>query len=180
MGSAKPVVVKRLEANNISAQFYRMHIGIDNAVYGHGAKAKKAVQQYLDYIRKESGPDEVARQWERIWTAYVAFATTGDVSDELAVQRDYPPTIESQMVSLIKQKKYFAQRNHSNLPALGLLANRMNDWFEDPQAFLDELAKSRYVTPGDPAKSYILNNRTTYAGPMYKVFSPAELELWAE
>src|SRR5262249_1109517 len=70
--------------------------------------------------------------------------------------------------------------NHSNLPAFGLLANRMNDWFEDAQAFLDELAKSRYVTPGDPAKSYILNNRTTYAGPMYKVFSPAELELWPE
>ena len=56
----------------------------------------------------------------------------------------------------------------------------MNDWFEDPQAFLDELAKSRYITPGDPDGSYLLNNRTTYEGPMYKVFSPAELSLWAE
>jgi hypothetical protein len=172
--------VKRLEANHINAQFYRMHIGIDNAVYGHGAKAKEAVQQYLDYIGKESGPDEVARQWKRIWTAYVAFATTGDVSDDLAVQRDYPPTVESRMVAMIEQKTYFAQRNHSNLPAFGVLPNRMNDWFLDPEAFLDELANSRYITPGDPDGSYLLNNRTTYEGPMYKVFSPAELALWAE
>jgi hypothetical protein len=172
--------VKRLEANNISAQFYRMHIGIDNAVYGHGAKAKQAVKQYLDYVREEGGPAEVARVWERIWTGYVAFATTGDVSQELAAWRDYPPTIEQQMIELIKQKKYFAQRNHFNLPAFGIVPNRMNDWFEDPQAFLDELARSRYVTPGDPKSSYFLNNRTTYEGPMYKIFSPSELALWAE
>ncbi len=174
--------VKRLEAANppINSQFYRMHIGIDNAVYGHGAKAKKAVQQYLDYIRKESGPEEVVRQWKRIWTAYVAFATTGDVSDDLAVQRDYPPTVETRMIAMIQQKKYFAQRNHSNLPALGVLGNRMNDWFEDPEAFLDTLATSKYIKPGDPDNSYLLSNRTTYEGPMYKIFSPAELALWAE
>ena len=174
--------VKRLEATSppITAQFYRMHIGIDNAVYGHGAKAKKAVQQYLDYVRKESGPEEVTRQWKRIWTAYVAFATTGDISDDLAVQRDYPPTVETRMIAMIQQKKYYAQRNHSNLPAFGVLGNRMNDWFEDPQAFLDALATSKYITPGDPANSYLLDNRTTYEGPMYKIFSPAELALWAE
>lgn len=172
--------VKRLEANNISAQFYRMHIGIDNAVYGHGAKAKEAVKQYLDYVRAEAGPAEVARVWERIWTGYVAFATTGDISQDFAVWRDYPPTVEQQMIELIKQKKYFAQRNHFNVSEFGVVSNRMNDWFEDPQAFLDELANSRYVTPGNPSGSYFLNNRTTYEGPMYKIFSPSELALWAD
>lgn len=33
---------------------------------------------------------------------------------------------------------------------------------------------------GDPDNSYILSNRTTYSGPMYKIFTPAELKLWAD
>jgi hypothetical protein len=170
--------VKRLEAKQFNAQFYRMHIGIDNASEGHGAKARLAVQQYLDYVRAESGPEEAARQWERIWTGYVAFETTGDISDDFATMRDYPPMIEDRMVALINAKKYYAQRNHSNLPVLGI--NRMNDWFEDPIAFLDQLADSRYVVKGDPDNSYLLNSRTTYSGPMYKIFTPAELKLWAD
>lgn len=170
--------VKRLEAKHFNAQFYRMHIGIDNASEGHGAKAKLAVQQYLDYVRAEGGPDEAARQWKRIWTGYVAFETTGDISDDFATMRDYPPMIEDQMVALITAKKYYAQRNHANLPVLGI--NRMNDWFEEPMAFLDQLANSRYVVNGDPDKSYLLNDRTTYSGPMYKIFTPAELKLWAD
>lgn len=171
--------VKRLEAKHFNAQFYRMHIGIDNASEGHGAKAKLAVQQYLDFITAESGPEEAARQWERIWTGYVAFETTGDISDDFATMRDYPPMMEDQMTALIQGKKYYAQRNHSNLPVFGV--NRMSDWFEEPVAFLDQLANSpRYIAKGDPDNSYLLNNRTTYSGPMYKIFTAAELKLWAD
>jgi hypothetical protein len=82
------------------------------------------------------------------------------------------------MAALIQGKKYYAQRNHSNLPVFG--KNRMNDWFEEPGAFLDQLADSIYVSKGDPDNSYILSNRTTYNGPMYKIFTPAELKLWAD
>lgn len=170
--------VKRLEAKHFNAQFYRMHIGIDNANDGHGAKAKLAVRQYLDFVRSESGPAEAARQWERVWTGYVAFATTGDISDDFATKHDYPPSIEDQMVALIEQKKYFAQRNHSNLPMLG--PNRMNDWFEEPVAFLDQLAGSRYISKGDPDGSYLISDRTSYSGPMYKIFTTSELKLWAD
>ena len=170
--------VKRLEAKGFDAHFYRMHIGIDNASQGHGAQAKRAVELYLDFVTAESGPEEAARQWKRIWNGYVAFETTGDVSDDFAAMRDYPPLIEDQMTALIQGKKYYAQRNHANLPIFG--RNRMNDWFEEPIAFLDQLANSIYVARGDPDSSYILNNRTTYSGPMYKIFTTAELKLWAD
>jgi hypothetical protein len=170
--------VKRLESKGFNAHFYRMHIGIDNASEGHGAQAKRAIALYLDLITAESGPEEAARQWKRIWNGYVAFETTGDISDDFAAIRDFPPLIEDQMVTLIQGKKYYAQRNHSNLPAFG--KNRMNDWFEEPSVFLDQLANSIYVSKGDPDNSYILNNRTTYIGPMYKIFTPAELKLWAD
>jgi L-Lysine epsilon oxidase N-terminal/L-lysine epsilon oxidase C-terminal domain/Iron-containing redox enzyme len=170
--------VKRLEAKHFNSQFYRMHIGIDNAVEGHGAKAKLAVQQYLELVGADSGPEEAARQWERIWTGYVAFETTGNVSDDFAALRDYHPMMEDRMTAMIARKKYFAQRNHSNLPVFG--DNRMNDWFEEPVAFLDQLANSRYIVKGDPNNSYLINNRTTYGGPMYKIFTAAELKVWAD
>lgn len=172
--------VKRLERQHINAQFYRMHIGIDNADDGHGAKGKMAVQQYLDALREKSGDEEVEKQWERIWTGYAAFATTGDIANDLIVQRDYPPTIEQQMLSLIARKQPFAQLNHGNDNLPKFAGNRLNDWFEEPQGLLDLLAASNYVVPGDPDASYLLNDRTTYRGPMYKVFSPDELKLWAD
>jgi len=172
--------VKRLEANGISAQFYRMHIGIDNADDGHGAKAKRAVQQYLDHIREKAGPDDVQREWRRIWDGYVAFETTGYVADDLEIARHFPPLIEDLMADLINRKKAVGQLNHgnNNLPPLG--GNRLNDWFEDPNGFMDELAKSPYIAPGDPGGSYLLNNRISYQGPMYKVFAPDEIKLWED
>jgi hypothetical protein len=172
--------VKRLEANGISAQFYRMHIGIDNADDGHGAKAKKAVQQYLDHIREKGGSDEVQKEWQRIWNGYVAFSSTGHVGDDIEIARQYPRLIEDLMVDLINRKKPFGQLNHgnNNVPRLG--ANRLNDWFEDPNGFLDELAKSSYITPGDPDGSYLLNDRISYHGPMYKIFTPDEIKVWGD
>jgi hypothetical protein len=172
--------VKRLERWNINSQFYRMHIGIDNADDGHGAKARMAVQQYLDHVREKSGPEEVEKQWERIWTGYAAFATTGDIGNDLIIQRDYPPTIEQQMVSLVTRKQPFAQLNHGNDNLPKFAGNRLNDWFEEPEGLLDQLANSNYIIPGDPDMSYLLNDRTTYRGPMYKVFTQAELKLWAD
>jgi L-Lysine epsilon oxidase N-terminal/L-lysine epsilon oxidase C-terminal domain/Iron-containing redox enzyme len=173
--------VKRLERQNISTQFYRMHIGIDNADDGHGALAKQAVQQYLDYVRAKSGEEEAEAQWERIWNGYAAFATTGDVSNDMQIQRDYPPGVEQRILDLIGRKKVFAQLNHGNsFPKLKLGDNRLNDWFNDPPAFLDALAKSSFIAPGDPSASTLLNDRTTYRGPMYKVFTPDELKLWAD
>ncbi len=37
----------------IDTQFWRMHVGIDNATNGHGAKARDAIIMYLDKVREE-------------------------------------------------------------------------------------------------------------------------------
>jgi hypothetical protein len=172
--------VKRLEHNKINAQFYRMHIGIDNADEGHGAKARQAVNQYIDHLRETSGETEALKQWERIWTGYAAFATTGDISNDLAILRNYPITIDQRMVNVVTEKKRYAQLNHGNGSLKPLGENRLNDWFEDPDAFLQQLAHSQFVTPGDPDHSLLLTDRVSYHGPMYKIFTADELKLWAD
>jgi hypothetical protein len=58
-------------------------------------------------------------------------------------------------------------------------ANYLNDWFLDPPGLLDELVRSGLIIPGDPEHSPFFD-RTTYTGPMYKVFDADELALWQE
>lgn len=74
----------RLEAWGINTHFYRMHVGIDNAAQGHGAKARQAVEMYLDRVRQQTGSeDEVQKQWKRIWNGFVAFETVGTIAQDL-------------------------------------------------------------------------------------------------
>src|SRR5207244_2789852 len=47
--------IKLFDTYGLNAQFYRLHVGIDNAADGHGAKARRAVQLHLEQVRAESG-----------------------------------------------------------------------------------------------------------------------------
>jgi len=163
----------------IDAKFLRMHVGIDNAADGHGAKAKAAVHEYLEQIAKEGGEEAVQQHWKRIWRGFVAFAAPMDnyLPDEYAVFLRRPKSVEQRLTDLIARKRPYASRNHSE-KRLG--TDRINDLFEYPGELLAELAASQWVVPGEPQNSKLLTYLTTYDGPMYKVFNDGELELWAE
>ena len=171
--------VKRFDYRGINTQFWRMHVGIDNAVDGHGAKARQAVELYLDDVLKQSGSEAVAREWGRIWTGFVAFATAGanylGIDDDVAARRK--PTVYDRLSMLFDRKKHYGSVNHSER-RLGV--NRINDWFDDTDSFAEELAHSAWVVPGDPDASRLLNHLTTFNGPMYEVFSAGDLALWRE
>jgi hypothetical protein len=171
--------IKKLDYHGIDSQFWRMHVGIDNAVDGHGAKARNAVNVYLDNVLKESGGNAMRREWKRIWTGFVAFATAGmhylGIDDVLAVRR--PPTMTDKIKALMARKQHYGSLNHANRK-LGV--NRINDWFDDPDGFVDALAHSAFVVPGNPKASRLLNYLTTFDGPMYEVFDAADVALWRE
>ena len=66
--------VALIEHYGFDAHYWIMHIGIDNPVNGHAARAIRAILLYLDNIRANAGGEEaVAAQWARIWDGYVAF-----------------------------------------------------------------------------------------------------------
>lgn len=169
--------IKKLDYHGIDSQFWRMHVGIDNAVDGHGAKARNAVNVYLDNVLKESGNEAMQREWKRIWTGFVAFATAGmnylGIDDVLAHRR--PPTITDKIKSLMARKQHYGALNHANRK-MGV--NRINDWFDDLDGFVDELAHSAFVVPGNPEASRLLNYLTTFDGPMYEVFDADDVALW--
>jgi hypothetical protein len=169
--------VKRYDYHGFNSQFWRMHVGIDNAVDGHGAKAREATALYLDNVLKESGLEAMQREWKRIWTGFVAFATAGYnyMGSDTAVAKRRPQTIYDRMTDMIGRKQHYGSLNHGD-KRLGV--NRINDWFDDSNGFIDELAHSSYVVPGNPDASRLMTYLTTFNGPMYEVFNAEDLALW--
>jgi hypothetical protein len=168
--------MKLLEHWGIDTHFYRMHVGIDNASTGHGAKARAAIKLFLDQAFQRGGDELRQRLWRRIWTGRVAFGNIGDFSGQLAGlihAMDTPDGLRSRVVTLVRRKARYASQNHNDKKLGGVL---LNDWFKDPEGLVDALARSPWIVPGDPEHSPFFA-KLSYDGPMYKVFTPDETEL---
>jgi hypothetical protein len=167
-------MVKLYTAHGYNPLFYRLHVAIDNPVSGHGALARQAVMLYLDHVRNESGEREMQEHWRRIWTGYLAFKFVGGPDWQYHLTN--PPTVEERLLAMFAHKRHYAQLNHGNR-RFGV--NSINDWFDEPEAFLEELAASDLIVKGDAANSKIFA-LMAFNGPMLKVFSTQDKELWAE
>jgi hypothetical protein len=162
--------------HGVDAHFYIMHIGIDNAVNGHGQRAAEAVRLYLTGIRASGGDVAVAQAWRRIWNGYVAFGYTGRVGADLIDLIQHPPSLRNRLIDLIERKAIYGQYNHEN-HMIG--DNKINAWFQDPEGFLDALVANDYLAAGDWEGSKLFKLLDFETGPMYRVFTPDEIELWA-
>jgi hypothetical protein len=172
----------------IDSHFWQMHVGIDNASEGHGAKAREAVELYLDEALKNGGDAAVQAEWKRIWRGFVAFATAGfgyfsnknvidDQRTDLDLNRSHQGSPEDAVTTLIQRKAHYGSLNHREKQLGG---NRINDLFSEPDMFVEQLAKSSWVVAGKPDESKLLNHLTTFEGPMYKVFDQNDLQLWRD
>ncbi|HEX4423731.1 MAG TPA: LodA/GoxA family CTQ-dependent oxidase, partial [Kofleriaceae bacterium] len=157
--------------------FYVMHIGIDNAANGHGDRAVRAIRQYLDGVRTSGGDTAVQAQWRRIWNGFVAFGAAGNFGTDLANLLTNRPSLRDRVVQMIADKSEYAQRNHDQ-KRMG--PNLLNDWFADPEAFLDALVTYGKLIPGDWANSPMRALTSFETGPMYRVFTDEERQLWAD
>lgn len=169
-----PAMVKLYEYHGFPSLFYKLHVAIDNPVNGHGARARDAVNLYLDHVRAEGGDSEVQAHWRRIWTGYLAFRFGG--FDEWRYRLTNPIPVFDLMVALVNQKKHYGQLNHHSL-RFG--PNLINDLFDEPDIFLTELSRSDLIVRGD-AKSSPIFGLMSQTGPMLKVFSAKDKALWTE
>ncbi|KVN40323.1 hypothetical protein WT12_28900 [Burkholderia territorii] len=79
------------------------------------------------------------------------------------------------MIDLIRRKSRFAAGYHSRLK----LADRPFDEqvTHDPENFVRDLARSRWIAPGKPDESLLLTRLISFGGPMFRVFSDQEIEV---
>lgn len=172
----KPTIAL-LEYYGIDPHFYVMHVGIDNAVNGHGRRAMDAIQLYLDEARLRGGEPAVQAEFERIWSGYVAFSLAGTLADDLKNMLQQPPSYHDQMVAMVQRKAQFGSLNHDK-HMLG--ANRINDWFSEPAGFLQALIDGGYIVPGNIAGSKFFSLLEFANGPMFRVFTDDEKQLWKD
>jgi L-Lysine epsilon oxidase N-terminal/L-lysine epsilon oxidase C-terminal domain/Iron-containing redox enzyme len=159
----------------LDPHFYIMHIGIDNAVNGHGQRAADAVRLYLQNMREAGGDEAVQRAWRRIWNGFIAFGSMGTFGQDLLDLISHKPSLRDQMLAMIERKSDFGSRNHQQ-HMVG--PTRIDEWFSDPPAFLQALQDHDYITPGDWANSRMLKLMDFETGPMYRVFTDDEIALW--
>lgn len=157
----------------IDTRFYELHVAIDNAASGHGAIAKQAVQRHLENVRIDLGEEAVQAEWERVWVGYVAFATTGDLGQELAEKAVRPRSPAEKVAAIIRVKAPKAQLNHGTRMLGGSL---LNDLFADPSRLMNQLVLAGHVVAGDPDGSPLLALLGA-DGPMYRVFSESEISV---
>lgn len=164
-----------VERAGLSAHFYRMHIAIDNAEDGHAAGSLRAVKLYLHQVMLQGGDQAVQDQWRRIWDGYVAFALTFAMLVQQIIKTvKEPQSLQSQLEQLIRRKKTYGQYNHGARELCGI---PVNDWFNEPRGFLRSLITAGFVVPGKPESSPFLE-LLGFRGPMYHVFTEAEIKLW--
>lgn len=160
------------------AHYWEMHVGIDNPLTGHAAKAIQAIVQYLENIRANAGGEEAMElQWQRIWNGWMAFGTYGTFAQDLRHHLRHKPSLEQQVIAMIEAKAPFGSMNHD----LNMLdGTPINDWFLDPPGFMKALIHAGYFVPGDPDGSSFFELTTFQTGRMYKVFTDEELKLWSD
>eukprot|EP01130_Rhizamoeba_saxonica_P012744 TRINITY_DN540_c1_g2_i1.p1 TRINITY_DN540_c1_g2~~TRINITY_DN540_c1_g2_i1.p1 ORF type:complete len:599 (+),score=118.25 TRINITY_DN540_c1_g2_i1:25-1797(+) len=171
----KPVI-KLLKYHGIDTSYYDMHVAIDNAVNGHGFKAKKLVIEYMDQVRKIGGEELVQKIWKRIWNGYITFTLVGGFFDDLEklITHKYDP--HEEMVKMILRKSKYGSKNHNDRTMGG---KKINDLFADPELFLSLISKSGLIDPDNVENSNIFKT-TTSDGKMYGVFSDYELKIWKD
>jgi len=165
---------KVLEQHGLSPLFSRLHMAIDNPTAGHSFLAKEAVRRYLDDLRAREGEKVMRAHWRRIWDGFTAFAITGGYHQELRQkwERDEKTPARDRVVELIRRKAPAASLAHGPARLAGKL---VNEWFSDPEGFVDALSASAWVVPGDPGESAFLKRLTVFEGPMFQVFTNDEL-----
>jgi hypothetical protein len=167
-----------MEFYGFDPHYWEMHVGIDNPLTGHAAKAIRAIQLYLENIRANAGGHEAMElQWRRIWDGWVAFGTYGNLGSDMVQHLRNKPSIEDRVIAMINDKAPFGSLNHDQ-NMLG--STYINDWFLDPPGFLKALVEGGLFIPGDPDSSPFFELTTFQTGRMYRVFTDDELKLWAD
>jgi hypothetical protein len=164
--------INTLESFGIDPIYYKLHVGIDNAASGHGARARQAVEMYLDQIRASQGEGPMREAWARIWTGYVTFGTLGTLGNAINAQFEFN-SYDCRVQALIAAKAPFASQSHGT-KFLGGAA--INDWFQDPAGFMNELQTAGLIVPGRADVSPFFQ-LLGFNGPMFHVFTADEEQL---
>ena len=84
-----------------------------------------------------------------------------------------PPSARAAMLALIARKARHARGHH---PRIKLQGRPLDEWFAGPpEALLDALAQSHWITPGRPDDSRLAAHSIQFGGPMFGIFDDDDI-----
>ncbi|WP_095197413.1 iron-containing redox enzyme family protein [Pseudomonas sp. Irchel 3A7] len=80
-----------------------------------------------------------------------------------------------QMIQLVKDKARYACGYHGRMKLDRMPFDELMS--SDPARFVDALARSVWVVPGQPARSRLVNELISFKGPMFRIFNDTDLHV---
>ncbi|KAE8325390.1 hypothetical protein BDV39DRAFT_194374 [Aspergillus sergii] len=191
------VLARELQELKLDAQYFLLHVSIDNAHSGHAMMAAHTVTEYLSHIRKNEGSHAANTAWKRIQAGYMLSSNQSkhvqrDISslssenvhlnmgsDETLTQEVYTYNI----AQLLADKAAVSNNLHSGCRArIGGMP--LAEWLESSLVHpksqkrdaLHELSNaSPWIVKGDPERSRLIRELKV-GGKMFGAFTVDEIE----
>ncbi|KAA8646664.1 iron-containing redox enzyme family protein [Aspergillus tanneri] len=183
------ILSKELQELKVGAQYFLLHISIDNAHSGHAKMSAHIVTQYLSYVERYQGKHAVQMAWRRIQAGY-ALSTLHSNHPEWPVSGPVGALshLESKVLQILTAKAVVAWQLHGACPTkIGGLA--LSEWLNPERLaserrqreFLRELGMAKpWVIKGNAGKSKLIRE-LRWGGKMFGSFTQKEvevLEIW--
>lgn len=187
---------KELPELGLPADYFLLHISIDNGHSGHAAMSMHSVVRYIQHILETQGETAAQMAWKRVQVGYILSEKVGVVGAETGkgqpeCSRDIATTVccnpdyhVSQVEAIFHAKVRAAHRLHCGSPAR-ISGRSLQDWldpdaFETPdwrREFLHCLAASKaWVYAGDGSRSRLVREMR-WGGKMFGSFTASEVRI---
>ncbi|KNG91256.1 hypothetical protein ANOM_000330 [Aspergillus nomiae NRRL 13137] len=191
------VLSRELQELKLDAQYFLLHVSIDNAHSGHAMMAAHTVTEYLSHIRKNEGSAAANTAWKRIQAGYALSAHQSqhlqrDISSLLSegvnsnLGSNETVTLEvdtDNITKLLADKAAVSSKLHSGCRAR-IGGKPLAEWLEsslirsksEGRDALHELSNaSPWVVKGAPERSRLIRELEV-GGKMFGAFTMEEVE----
>ncbi|CEJ91334.1 hypothetical protein VHEMI07053 [[Torrubiella] hemipterigena] len=181
------VLSRELQELKLDAQYFLLHVSIDNAHSGHAMMTAHTVAEYMAHITQTETPAVASTTWRRIQAGYALSAYQGDsiqkhlISNKDAMSGPTPGLYDSDIVRMLVAKAAVGQKMHSACHAR-IKGKPLAQWL-DPEVLqsdervVQELGNAYpWIIKGRPQHSRLIRE-IRRGGKMFGAFTVTETKL---
>jgi hypothetical protein len=170
-----------IKQHGATTRFLDLH-SLEKTIQGPAETAVSLVRHYME-TAPDGTQDAVEQHWQRIRRGFLAgcAASLDELDRGLRFLRSPRQSPREMMIALIERKARHARGYHADVVLEG---KSLDQWLDpnelDTAKFLEAFARSRFVSPGNASGSLLFRKVLAFRGPMFRMFSPDELQVIAE
>jgi hypothetical protein len=171
----------RIKQLGATTRFLDLHV-LDRSIHGPAQTAVSMIKRDMNSAA-ERGNVDIDQHWRRIRRGFAAAcsASLEELDRGLRYLRSPQKSPREKMSEMLERKAHHAFGYHADVVLEG---KTLNEWLDpdhlDTARFLDAFARSRFVSPGNANGSLLFRRVLAFRGPMFRVFSPDEMNVIAK